>query len=268
MGSEHQYESKTPEVILLAPPLVRVLTQVRFPQFAQFKADEDRTARQFAAVLAEDFPLYEEGHDTVLTFGPEGPVQSASPSRIWRFRSIDGAWQVSLGAGFLSLDTGAYQRRSHFASRFRSVWERFLSVVQPPYVERLGIRYINRITEASLITRLPELLTPQILGVAGSEVDGTLTRAVTEATYSYEAGGALVARWGILSPGETLDPMLTPADSRSWVMDLDSSAVWSPGMSQGADLVALVPDLALRCFRFFTQAVTDEFRNAHGGVAE
>jgi hypothetical protein len=141
-------------VPLLAAPLVRVLAQVRFPQFSQFLSEEDQIARKFAALVADDYPLFEEGVETVFMLTPNGVSPQQGGSKLWRLRAADASWQISFAHNFVALETTSYGRRSDFADRFQKVWEAFRSVARPPFIERAGIRYTNRIERPEILEQL------------------------------------------------------------------------------------------------------------------
>lgn len=250
-------------------PLVRVLAQVQFPPFSQFLVDDAQIARRLGSDLADYYPLFEEGYDTTLTLSPEGMPTGTTQTKIWRLRSADNDWQVSLAQNFLSLDTGAYLRRSDFAERFQTVWSAFRAIAPPPRIQRVGIRYVNRVTDTGLLRRLPELLRQEVAGVVGQPAgSGRLVRAINEAEYEFPQGEAFLARWGLLPARVTLDPSIAPADSPSWLLDVDSSRVWPNGASDVREVGEISSDLALRCYQFFRWSVHSEFLDVHGGTSK
>lgn len=253
---------------LPSAPLVRAIAQVRFPLPSRFAAAEDEVARAVAAALADQYPVMEVGHEVSVTLGPDGVTRNPGTSRLWRLTSADHAWQVSFNGTFLSIDTTSYSRRSDFAGRFREAWDALNQQVAVPYLVRLGVRYVNQVTERSHMVRLPELLTPGVLGVAAAHEDGAteIESALTEAHYRFPTdGGSFVARWGVLPSGSVIDSAAEAQDHPTWVLDMDSYREWSPGASPGTDLYDGTLDLALRCYKFFRWAVTPEFLSAFGG---
>ena len=168
-------------VLLPDAPLVRVLAQVRFPQFSQFLSDEDQIARKFGALVSEGYPLFEEGMETVFMLTPTGVSPQQGGTKLWRLRAADASWHVSFAQNFVALETSSYVRRSDFADRFQKVWEAFRSVARPPFIERAGIRYTNRVERLEVLNRLGDYLRPEVSGVIGVQMaEGQLERTVSE----------------------------------------------------------------------------------------
>jgi uncharacterized protein (TIGR04255 family) len=256
-------------VPLADAPLVRVLAQVRFPQFSQFLSEEDQVARKFAALVAEEYPLFEQGMESVVMITPDGLSTQPGASKLWRLRAADASWQVSFAHNFVSLETSSYVRRSDFADRFEKVWEAFRSVVRPPFIERVGIRYVNRIESPDVLGRLGDFLRPEVAGVIGVPMSvGQLERTVSETLYTFGDGSAFQARCGRLPPGASLDPSLPPAAVPSWVLDLDSFHGWSPSEHNGEGIGEVLLGLGLRCYQFFRWATRPTFLTEFGGEVE
>ncbi len=250
-------------------PLVRVLAQVRFPQFSQFLSSEDQIARSFGALVSEEYPLFEEGTETTLLLTPSGVSTQQGGNKLWRLRAADASWQVSFAQTFVALETSSYVRRSDFAQRFQTVWNAFRSVARPPFIERAGIRYTNRIERGELLDQLGDHLRPEICGVFGVEMAvGRLERTVSESLYRFGDGSEFQARWAHLPGGVSLDPTILAPNGPSWVLDLDSFRTWNPGVETGETVGEELRALGLRCYQFFRWATTPTFLHEFGGGVE
>jgi uncharacterized protein (TIGR04255 family) len=258
-----------PGYVPLEPdPLVRTIAQVRFQQLTKFTANEDAVAAAIAAALADDYPLIEEGREVSVTLTPGGMTESSTSTRLWRLASAEGSWQVSFGGTFLSVDTTAYTRRSDFAQRFAAAWEALNAQVSVPFITRLGVRYLNQLTDQEThLNRLSELLRPEVLGVATAEEDSAaeLVSTISETQYRFAGGGFFRARWGLLPAGTVIDTASQPYDYPTWVLDTDSYQEFTPGAKKPDDLIEDVKALSLHGYRFFRWAVTAEFLTAFGG---
>lgn len=253
-------------VPLLDAPLVRVLAQIRFPQFSQFLSEEDQIARKFAALVAEEYPLFEEGMETIFMLTPNGVSPQQGGSKLWRLRAADASCQVSFAQNFVALETTSYVRRSDFATRFHRVWEAFRSVARPPFIERAGIRYTNRIERPEILDNLRDYLRPEVAGVIGVPMEvAALERTVSESLYRFEDGSEFQARCARLPAGVSLEPSLPPINVPSWTLDLDSFHGWAPGGHNGDAIDEELLTLGLRCYQFFRWATKPSFLTEFGG---
>lgn len=267
--TSHPFADSSPgNVPLLTAPLVRTIAQVRFPPLTRFAAAEDDVARAVAGALVDQYPVLEVGQEVSVTITPDGVTQGSGPARLWRLTSADRAWQVSFNGSFLSIDTTRYDHRSDFARRLADAWAALNQQVAVPYILRLGVRYMNQLTEQAHMDRLPELLIPEVLGVSTAHEDGVaeIRSVLTEARYRFPVeGGDFMARWGVLPPDTQIDSATQPRDHPTWVLDMDSYREWFPGAPPETDLFEAVRDLSLRCYQFFRWAVTPAFLTAFGG---
>jgi uncharacterized protein (TIGR04255 family) len=257
------------DVPLTRPPLARALAQIRFPVFSAFKADDQRVAQELAVSLAKDYPLFQEGHEVNIVITPDGVTQSPGTAPLWKLSDATNTWQISFSHGFLSIDTSAYPSRHEFVLRLVSAWTAFIKVARPPFVERVGVRYVNRITEAKHLSQLADLVRPEILGVVGAPAgEARMVRGLSEALYELSDGPALQARWGYLPADASIDPTMSPVGVPSWMLDLDAFQAWPAGNLRDPEIGEIASDLALRAYEFFRWAVTREFLVQFGGQPE
>jgi uncharacterized protein (TIGR04255 family) len=264
----HPFAVEAPgDVPLPDAPLVRAIAQVRFPHLTGFAINEDAVATGVAAALAEQYPLMEVGQEVSVTITAEGVSENRSATRLWRLMSADRAWQVSFSGTFLSIDTTNYVRRSDFAQRLADAWTALTQQVAVPYIERLGVRYANQLTDREHLKRLPELLRPEVLGISMTQESNTavLASALNEAQYQFPDGSVFHSRWGLLPAGASIDSARPACDYPTWFLDMDSFHAWVPGSEKGENLYEDVRALALRGYQFFRWAVTGEFLSAFGG---
>ncbi|MBW0019099.1 MAG: TIGR04255 family protein [Mycobacterium sp.] len=259
-------ESDT-NIPLVRAPLVRTIAQVRFPHLTRFSTNEDAVGKKVADALADQYPLMEIGQEVTMTITADGVSEDRSTTRLFRLLSGDRHWQITFCGSFLSIDTTQYVRRRDFAQRLVDAWKALNGHVAVPYISRLGVRYVNQLTQPDLLGRLPELLRPEVLGISKSqhEEEAELLSAVTEARYRLPGEASFMARWGMLPAGTTLDSSVPTYDYPTWMLDTDSFREFAPGTQQGGDLYEDVRDLALRGYQFFRWAVTEEFLIAFGG---
>lgn len=254
-------------VPLLRTPLVRTIAQVRFPHLTRFSTNEDAVGKKVADALADEYPLMEIGQELTMTITSDGVSEDRSTTRLFRVLSGDRQWQITFCGAFLSIDTTHYVRRKDFAQRLVDAWKALNEHVAVPYISRLGVRYVNQLTQPDLLGRLHELLRPEVLGISEShhKKEAELLSAVTEARYRLPDDASFMARWGMLPANTAIDSAVPPYDYPTWMLDTDSFREFAPGTQQGAALYEDVRDLALRGYQFFRWAVTEEFLIAFGG---
>jgi uncharacterized protein (TIGR04255 family) len=264
-ATENPLLGKAPaEVPLKAPPLIRVVAQVRFPMLTSIRSE--RAIAPFQEQLRKEYPFLrpEEAHS--VTFGPGGP-QEASTLKYWRFHDQPNAWTVTLGPDFIALETTSYGSRTDFLDRFFRVLQACQETFQPAGADRLGIRYINQVTGPNL-TDLHELLRPEVLGIVGTTLAEQAEHMVAQNVFLLPEGkGSLAARWGLIPAGRTVDPSaIDPIDEPSWVLDLDAYNTNASDFEVDR-LVSEAKFFSQRLYAFFRWAVSPEFLRRYGGRA-
>jgi len=212
-----------PETIPLRdPPLARVLAQIRFTPVLAVARDDFVASFQEALSDRQPIAVAREEYAVVIPPGGAAPAQS-TPTRVWRFSTEDGTWSTTLTPGFVALETTDYQTHEGFFEVLRAVLEATAEHVRPHNVERVGIRYIQRLVDANDLDRLCDLITPRVLGVVPDSwrPDDALTFLLTHARYAQDTDN-LTARWGVLPPGVGVDPLVEPTTTSSWLLDIDS----------------------------------------------
>lgn len=205
-------------------PLALVLCQVRWPDFSHLQGDLTEVARLFGTAL-DEYPVMSVVHEVVHTITPEGVTQ-APGEKIHQWGSVDGAWHVALSRRFVSLYCTSYTSFPDFLPHLERVFRALDSQVNIPLIDRLGVRYVNRIADARLVENLAEYVRPEVLGYAGLTGDSGETQLQSSANQArYVAdGAALQVRSGLVPAGETVDPAVPPLPQPSWVLDLDAAS--------------------------------------------
>lgn len=248
------------EVPLDEAPLVRVIAQVRFPEILAIEQRDFVAA--FQEAVRPTYPVLRQEQIQGFVMGPEG-LAPARPLVAWRFGDIEGHWRVSLAPGFVALETTRYRSRSDLLERFGTVLEALRAHVGPQLVDRIGVRYIDRITGPD-VDDIDELVRPEVRGILATPAAGHATHALAESLF--EVPEAWVrARWGRLPPNATVDPAaIEPIADQSWILDLDMSSAAPVPFSVGAAVVE-ARRFAERIYTIFRWAVTDGFLRRYGG---
>jgi uncharacterized protein (TIGR04255 family) len=248
------------EVPLQAAPLVRVIAQLRFPEILsvgqrEFVAPFQEATRGTYAVLRQE-------QTQGILFGPGG-IAPVKPKIAWRFTDTTGDWRVSLTSEFLALETTRYVSRSDFFSRLQFLTEAVIEHIGPSQLDRLGVRYIDRITGPE-VDAIASLVRPEVRGIVGTSIATQAVHTISESLFEL-TDARMLARWGCLPPGQTVDPAaIEPAAVKSWILDLDMFSV-AP-MPFGVDqVISEAQRYAERIYALFRWAVTDEFLIRFGG---
>ena len=249
------------QVPLSKAPLIRVLAVVRFPMIAEIEQPEFAAA--FQKSVGTVYPVAEQETVELHAARPGGPVPVATKT-VWRFMD-EGGWRASLTRDFIALETKRYESRADFARRLRQLIEALTKQVTPARVDRLGVRYIDRI-EGQDLADINTLIHPELAGVAD-------TAFMPQCKYSladnlFDLGDAqLAGRWGLLPENATSDPSaIEPIPRPSWILDLDMSTTTHTPFSTES-ICAATEAFATRIYAFFRWAVTDEFLRRFGGAA-
>jgi uncharacterized protein (TIGR04255 family) len=253
------------EIPLSSSPLIRALAQARYPRLvAMSKSNIDSTVARVVELLGAEYPIRDEQREAQITLGPDG-VTTTPGANIWQLRSPDEVWQVSIAESFVSLETKKYVSRSDFTEKLQKVLQAIGETVSPPFVERLGMRYTNRIEDPDLLLRLQDLVRPEVLGgFAVPRPDGvTLSHTMSESLYMVGVNN-LHARWGLLPGGTTFETSLKPLRESSWFLDIDSFSQ-ERTLFNSEVLSVQAAALASSAYRYFRWVVKPEFIEAFGG---
>ncbi len=244
-----------PEVPLARAPLVRVIAQLRFPVVAALaKLD---AVGPFQEAIRDRYPILRSEQPTAFVVGPQGIQIQAGAGNIWRFHDKNDKWRVSLTTEFVALESFGYVSRDDFVSRLQEVLNSLDKCVKPAVYDRLGIRYVNRLSGPAL-DDLARLVQPEVLGVGATKFSANLVHTMCESSFRLNSD-RLNARWGLLPPGATVDPgAIEPLKELSWILDMDAFTTTQEDFSVDA-VTARARSFSSRIYALFRWAVTDEF---------
>jgi uncharacterized protein (TIGR04255 family) len=256
------------EVPLPRAPLAQTLAQIQFPAQSVLTVNDD-VANGLALRLRQNYPVLNVARQVSLILTPEGAQTTTEGAKVWRLSSADESWQLSFTSNFLTLSTSRYTNRDDFCTRLGAAWTTFAEVVDHPAIQRIGFRYINRVDNRDFLENLAKMVRPEVLGatLVGGNV-APIARSFTENHHVPTSGDHLLARWGLLPPGDTIDPFtLPPHPLTAWILDLDSFRDFGAPQLASPDVPEIVKDLGNAAYRYFRWVVTDEFLQFFGGGA-
>ncbi len=249
-----------PSVPLADSPLTFVVAQIRFPLVASIS--EERFIGPFQERIRQDYPDLKKEIETQVVVGPDG-AHAAQGGIVWRFTDDAHGWEVALAPEFIALATKTYLDRADFISRLETIVTALGDWLDLRKVRRVGIRYVDRISEPQLAD-LPALVRPEVLSAVRAPLADSVSlhHALHDYEYRLADDTALRARWGYLAEKTTFDPAIEPLERESWVLDLDAShGERSFDAAAVRDQVQLFSD---RIYRYFRWAITDDFLSTFG----
>ena len=250
------------EVPLPDAPLVRVIAQVRFPQVLSIEKRD--FVAPFQEAIRAQYPVLRAEQMQGLLVGPQG-ASPMPPQVIWRFADVEGNWRVTLAPDFVAIETTVYESRKNFFERFEAIVQALAEHVNPRVVDRIGVRYIDRVT-GDAVKDISKLVRPEILGIVATAAAQHARHTLSESVFIVpEPAAQLLARWGLLPKGGTVDPAaIEPLAEPSWILDLDMFQP-EPRTFDPSEVVADARSYAERIYTFFRWAVTDDFLRLYGG---
>lgn len=243
-------------------PLIRVVAQVRYSPV--LSVQDQGFIAPFQEAIRDSYPLAEKQMQQQFAPGPQGALQ-VSESVLWRFSDLKKAWQVTLSETFVSLDCSDYTNREDFLGRLQRILEATAVNVRPALVDRVGVRYMNRIVGASEVGKLQDYVRPELLGPATADLaSARLLSQLTQADFESD-GVTLRGRWGELPPDTTHEGSVEPVSDPSWVLDLDAFTT-EHAPFDAVQATQEAGRYASIVYCFFRWSVSDEFLISRGAT--
>ena len=258
-------DDRLTEVPLANAPLVKVLTQVRFPVIAKIGTSEG--IQGFQERLRARYPVTRQESPLALIVGPAGPIQSQLQGTVWRMSEADGPWTVVFAQDFVALETSSYSTRDDLLERWREVLDALSTLDPGPVVyDRLGVRYVDRVVGDEFVEGLSRMVRSEILGPTNIErSDGeVLVASVSQALFRLNSM-QVKAAWGVVPENTVIVPGIEAVPERSWMLDVDAFIEESGQMFSTERVVEETRLGAQRAYAFFRWVVTDEFLRRFGG---
>lgn len=245
-------------------PLIKVVAQIRFAVKAELNADAGVLA--FRAAILPRYPVEQHQQQLNVVMLPGQPLPFQNTTKLWRFTDPSGIWAIALTHDFLALETNAYTERADLFDRIGDLLRIAHATLQPIEVTRMGLRYVDRIAGMEF-ARLPELVYPDVGGLAVGELSGDVAAVTTEALLSLaDLNAVLRLRWALVPEGLSYDAAaIAPIPARSWVLDLDAFGICNGTIEVEKDAETF-RSYADRIYRVFRWSVTDEFLRTFGAA--
>jgi uncharacterized protein (TIGR04255 family) len=248
---------------LRSAPLTNMIVQVRFPRSTELAADQ-QTILEIARALSEDFPAFSERSEAEFEFGPGGAQMKQSPR--WQFTSFSETDTVVITPTSVSLTSNAYTSRDDMIHKLTPVLAATLTHARPAFIERVGVRYTNRVDDAPTSEQLRLLFKePLLAGLSVPTGSVRVAQAITHTVYQVSDEVSLSIRSGLVPAGLQLDPGHDPAPQDSFLFDLDAFRGQKQQRVDPALILQQVSSLAEVVYRFFLWSLTLEGLEHFGG---
>ena len=255
------------EVRLYRAPLAKVLMQVQYSRTPQLVTD---SAEALIANALGRYPVRRRqvtaAVPNVVIDGQQMPLPGGfTPGVALSFSDPQSRWQVSVTETAVALETNEYSTRDDFCGRAAEIFAAITSVALPPVVDRVGIRYIDRLTGEAL-AKVPTYIVPTLAALVGC-VDSPLTlhHSITESQIEISTEERILVRSGLLPAGAAFDPAIPPVPTPSWLLDMDVFTTQAGFPFDPHELAGRLHRYAETAYSFFRFATTEEFQEEHRG---
>jgi uncharacterized protein (TIGR04255 family) len=190
---------KVPHQTFHRNSLATVIMQLRFHPILKVA---ERIA-DFQDRIRPRFPGFDKIESQTLEITPSGPKELHRETA-HRFHAVDEPTIVALNTSAVSIEYGAHQSRDVLLRDVETVLSALEAISGPLGPKRLGIRYVNLISKAQIVSALgrpigwQDLLTPNFAQVPGgiAELD-EVTTFLAEVTSPCDRG-LMTLRYGIV----------------------------------------------------------------------
>jgi len=253
--------SSEERVIYKNNQIIETICQLRFPTILSISAKEPA---DFQDQIRHSYPQYSKLNEKAAPrlVGQPGnvQVQQQEPTVNHQFISQDNLWKINMTNQFLSLSTQGYQNWEEFAAKLDEILVKFISVYQPAYFERIGLRYINTISRKKLQLEgiaFADLIQPGYLGIlSDSDVqESSILRVLQEAEINLQGGCRLKLHCG---PG-IVKRKNTDDNEIKFILDND---LYMTGRVELQYVAGALNTLHTHADRVFRGQITTELHNA------
>lgn len=246
------------EVPLRKTPLESVLFQIRFPGHLS-RLEQALSDGRLQAALAEEYPYAQQQETFNLVVQPGQQPQPQPGPPIWTLQDASQKWTCNLAPDSFGLMTTAYESRTDFVRRAEILLNCVCSVSSPPKVNRVGVRYFNRVARplddgGGWFMTLAEGARGILATTPVDERKGVVN-SISQVLYERSSVEKLQCRWGILPGRAVIDPSMSPIEDGSWVLDIDAYYEELFDFSV-QEISTRIERLASRAYTFFRWALT------------
>lgn len=253
--------TRLPDVHLERAPLVLALCQFRFNDVEGLvNRDSVHSLREWLRPEYSDLSQQSVPHGVQIQFSPgKDPVAAAAEELdSFTLRNPHHSWHLRLTSGVATVFATSYTTRDDFMGRVSALRSGLRDVLGVPAITRLGIRYVNRVTDEAVLERLGAYVQAELLGAAHAPIaaEASLVQSLNDIFFEHDTT-AVRMRVGLVPPGVQPDPAVQPVDAPSWICDVDTFDSMFRTLDEAVDQRAAA--LAEDAYQLFRWAVTDRF---------
>lgn len=241
------------EVHLENSPLALVVLQIQFPD-AYSPMAAAIVDRLPAAALREEYPYHDLQPEVQIVFeAGRRPQQHTGTAHVLTLRDAEAAWMIAFKEDSITVATRRYVDRADLLARARRIFIAMQAVVGQPQVSRVGLRYINRITDLADIDTLTSGFNETIQPMQTFALNGGagMRHFQNRMLYAWEETGMkLQTWWGTVPPNAPVAASLPAHDATSWVLDIDAIDETATALDAKA-LTQTLTTLSEQAYRFF-----------------
>lgn len=156
------------EIRLERPPVAEVISQVRFPAILKISEESPAT---FQEKIRDVFPHLDIEQGVAINVS--NPSAMTMQPRAFRFSTKDKKYTATLDVASYALTTEFYTSWIDFFSKLEIIHNVAREVYNPPYANRIGLRYINLLTKENSgrnsLSEIIGMFRPQLVGGFNTE---------------------------------------------------------------------------------------------------
>lgn len=239
------------DVVFERAPLIRVLSQIRFPPVLSLLTVAGVTG--FQTAIRERYPTMLPVESTTEVT-PEPNAETQAP--VWRFTDEERQWTVGLAVNFVSLETPSYSHIGEFLERFQYILSALHRTVRPADSRRIGLRKVNMFEVAGRdTTALVGVVRRELLGPLGTETFPAPIAGYFSNLMFADEDNALVVRHGLAE-----DDKGNSGDVTKFVVDLDYFTERPQEVDGTEAVIGLLRHFSDGMTSFFHWAVEDDYK--------
>jgi uncharacterized protein (TIGR04255 family) len=253
-----------PRTVLKHPLLMLALCQVKF---SSLLGVTDRHLLAFQRSVQLDYPIATSAEATELIIGRNSiNAEVRSEQRKvpqWQFTDRSDNWKIVLSQDFLTLEARAYNDFDDFVNRLEDAIGSLAEHIQPTFITRIGLRYINeiRLNTLSVNTQWKSVIRTDLLGpLVIPEFMGQASQVISAQQLVFRYPGNMVVRMhhGLFAEGTTVQGHKKPQDMSDpfYLLDFDVFQEFpSP-----SDVVEVDSNAIQQCVKEYHKVIGQLFR--------